>query len=304
VRQLTRPGPAAEATSPPTALRQLGLLVHPTRRIDRVLAEIDAWAEAHGAAVGQVPVDGQERRVAAPVEAAACDLLLAVGGDGTALIALHVAAPIGRPVLGVACGSIGALASVTAERLSWALDEIAAGRWTVVPVPGLNVRWTEGQGQVAINDLAIVRDGPQQTVVSITVDDVVYARVAGDGLVVATALGSSAYNMAAGGPILAPGAEGMTITPLAAHGGLAPPLVAGTGSQVTLSVEPGHGGVRYEVDGRRAPGDGHVLTVSHRDEFAKLVRLAGEEPRLTGLRRRGLVLDSPRALVRGNRSAD
>jgi NAD+ kinase len=282
----------------------LGLLVHPTRRIDRVLAEIGAWASANGSTIGQVVVDGQPRRVAEPVDAAACDLLLAIGGDGTALVALHVAAPSGRPVLGVACGSVGALASVTAERVPWALDEIASGRWTAAAVPGLDVRWNEDDGEVAVNDLAILRDGPQQTIVSVTVDDVLYAQVAGDGLVVATALGSSAYNMAAGGPILAPGAQGMTITPLAPHGGSCPPLVAGVASEVTLQVEPGHGGVRYELDGRRAATPGHVLTIRHREEFAKLVRLAGEEPRLTGLRRRGLVTDSPRVLVRGTRPVD
>ena len=55
-----------------------------------------------------------------------------------------------------------------------------------------------------------------------SVDDVLYARVAGDGLVVATPLGSSAYTMAAGGPILAPGAEGIAVTPLAPHGGVCP----------------------------------------------------------------------------------
>jgi NAD+ kinase len=286
------------------ALRQLGLLVHPTRRIDRVLAEIEAWASANEATVGQVQVDGQSRRVAEPVDAAACDLVLAIGGDGTALIALHAAAPSARPVLGVACGSIGALTSVTAERMPWALDQIASGRWTAAAVPGLDVRWDEEQRGVAINDVAIVRDGPQQTIVSITVDDVLYARVAGDGLVVASALGSSAYNMAAGGPILAPGADGMTITPLAAHGGSCPPLVAGTASQVTLQVEAGYGGVRYELDGRRMSGTGRALTIRHRPDFAKLVKLAGEEPRLTGLRRRGLVADSPRVLVRGTRSVN
>lgn len=268
-----------------------------------MLAAIAAWASEHGTTVGQVRVAGQERHVADPVEAGACDLLVALGGDGTALIALHEAAPIGRPVLGVACGSIGALAAVTADRVAWALDEIAAGRWTAAAVPGLDVSWGDGRGAVAINDLAIVRDGPQQTIVSVTVDDVLYVQVAGDGLVVATELGSSAYSMAAGGPILAPGAHGVTVTPLAPHGGSAPPLVAGTASRLTLRVEPGFGGVRYELDGRRTADVGDVLTVRHRDDYAKLIRVAGEEPRLTGLRRRGLVLDSPRVLVRGIRAA-
>ena len=282
----------------PSRLRRLGLVVHPTRPIERVLEEIHAWASAHGQTVGQVQIPGQTREVADPVDAAACDLLLGIGGDGTALSALHAGAPTSRPVLGVACGSIGVLTSVSAERVGWALEQIATGRWTPVAVPGLEVAWDEALGGVAINDVSVVRDGPGQIMVSITVDDTLYAQLAGDGLVVATALGSSAYTMAAGGPILASGAEGLVVTPLAAHGGSCPPLVAGNASHLTLTIEPGYGGVRYELDGRPTAVEGPLLTVRHRESYATLVTLAEEEPRLTGLRRRGLVLDSPRAQLR------
>lgn len=287
---------------PNSALRRLGLVVHPTRHIERALEEIGAWASAQGVTVGQVPVPGQTRQVADPVEAAACDLLLGVGGDGTALTALHAGAPRSRPVLGVACGSIGVLTSVSAERVAWALEQFAAGRWTAVAIPGLEAAWGEAHGGVAINDVVLVRDGLGQIMVSTTVDGVLYARVAGDGLIVATALGSSAYTMAAGGPILAPGAQGMVVTPLAPHGGSCPPLVAGNASHLTLMIEPGYGGVRCELDGRPTTIAGSLLTVRHRRDYATLVTLAEEEPRLTGLRRRGLVLDSPRMIVREIRS--
>jgi NAD+ kinase len=267
------------------------------------LEYIEGWAGEHDAEVGQVRVDGQTRRVADAVDPGACDLLVAVGGDGTTLAALHAAAPVSRPVLGVACGSIGVLTSVTAGEVTSALDSFDGGSWTPVDVPGLDLAWGGESGQVAINDVAVLRDGPGQALVSVTVDDVLYARVAGDGVVVATALGSSAYTMAAGGPILAPGADGVVVTPLATHAGSCPPLVAGADCEVTLAIEPGYGGVRYEIDGRIASVAVDDLTVRLRPAYATLVRLAGEEPRLTGLRRRGLVLDSPRVLAREARAA-
>jgi NAD+ kinase len=284
-------------------LRRVGLVVHPTRPVQGVLDEIAAWADGHGIAVGQAPARGQTRQVADPVDAASCDLLVGVGGDGTALAALHAGAPKSIPVLGIACGSIGVLTSVTAERVGWALDQIASGRWTPLVVPGLHVAWGEADGDVAINDVAVVRDGVGQIVVSVAVDDVLYAELAGDGVVVATALGSTAYTMAAGGPILAPGADGMVVTPLATHGGSCAPLVAGVGSTVTVTVAPGHVGARCELDGHRSPMEGKLLTVRHRPGYATLVTLAEEEPRIAGLRRRGLVRDSPRALVRDVRAA-
>jgi NAD+ kinase len=102
----------------------------------------------------------------------------------------------------------------------------------------------------------------------------------------------------------------MVLTPLAPHGGACPPLVTGPDSELSLAVEPGFGGVRYEVDGRREPiechreqtEDSRDLAVRRAPTYAALVTFAGDEPRLTGLRRRGLVLDSPRVLVRRNRA--
>src|SRR5437764_7109188 len=89
----------------------------------------------------------------------------------------------------------------------------------------------------------------------------------------------------------------MAVTPRAPHGGASPPLVAGADSRLAVEVEVRWGGARAEVDGIRRPVAGRLLTVTHRGHYATLVRLADEESRLAGLRRRGLVVDSPRVLV-------
>jgi NAD+ kinase len=280
---------------------QLGLVVHPRRAIDRALDSISAWASKNGAAVGQVAIPEQARRVAEPVEVESCDLLVAVGGDGTTLAALHAAAPVSLPVLGVACGSIGMLTSVKADDAVAGLDQVAAGDWTPRSLPGLEIATAAGETGVAINDFAVVRNGIGQVIAAITVDGELYARTAGDGVVVASQLGSSAYTMAAGGPILAPGAEGMVVTPLAPHGGVAPSLVVGPQSQLGLSVDPGYGGIRCELDGQeRATPDGE-MTVSLCRDYATLVELHDQESMLSGLRRRGLVVDGPRILARDAR---
>jgi NAD+ kinase len=285
------------------ALAQLGLVVHPRRDIAGPLDSIADWGSRNGVAIGQVAIAGQARRVAEPVEVEACDLLLAVGGDGTTLAALHAAAPASLAVLGVACGSVGVLTSVHAGQLVAGLDQVAAGTWTPRSLPGLEVATEAEPVGVAINDFAVIRNGVGQVIVSITVDRELYARTAGDGVVVASQLGSSAYTMAAGGPLLAPGAQGMVVTPLATHGGVAPPLVVGPDSRVGLTVEPGYGGIRCELDGQeRGRGKPTAeMTVSLRPTYATLVELHDQESMLTGLRRRGLVVDSPRILARDAR---
>jgi NAD+ kinase len=279
----------------------VGLVVHPRRDVEAALAATRAWTAAHGVELCQVLIPGQSRRVADPVDVASCDLVTALGGDGTALAALHAAAPASRPVLGVACGSIGVLTSVPAESLPAALDRVAAGKWSERRLPALEIAGG-ADALLAINDFAVVRNGTGQVITEIRVDDELYARAAGDGLVVATPVGSSAYTMAAGGPILAPGAQGFVVTALDQHGGVSPPLVVGPDSGLSLSVHPGYGGSRFEVDGQEVAMEAFEVTARLRRDYASLVTLAGEEPLLTGLRRRGLVVDSPRILVRDARA--
>src|SRR4051794_2804231 len=93
----------------------IGLVVHPRRDLGKALATVREGAETHDAAGGQVHTPGQEREVAPAGEAESTDLVIALGGDGTALAALRAAAPHDRPVLGVACGSLGALTATTAD---------------------------------------------------------------------------------------------------------------------------------------------------------------------------------------------
>jgi NAD+ kinase len=298
----TRPhgrAPAAHALK----LRRLGLVVHPRREIETAMDNARAWALANGAEVVQIRVSGQERVVADPGEVASCDLVLAVGGDGTALHALHAAAQVDRPVLGVACGSLGALTATAADDLVDALDRIAAGGWSPRRLPGLQIAGPDGLSRVAINDVVVVRRGASQVIVSILVDDQVYVRYAGDGIVVATPAGSSAYTLAAGGPILAERSDGIVLTPLAPHGGCCPPLVVGSASRVRLVIEPGYGGARMEVDGQAEEEQPTELSAARIEDYATLVGLGDAEPLLAGLRRRRILIDSPRVLARDDRAA-
>ena len=280
----------------------VGLVVHPRRDIEPALHTVIEWAAKHRMAVGQIQIPGQSRTIADPVDVASCDLVIAIGGDGTALAALHAATPVSRPVLGIACGSIGVLTSVPSEELGSALEQVAAGDWIPQRLPGLDIAVGGEELAVAINDVAVVRSGAGQVIVAITVDDELYARTAGDGLVVATPLGSTAYTMAAGGPIVMPQVPSMVLTPLARHGGVSPPLVVGPECRVSLVIESGYGGSRIEVDGQLLAERALDATVRLRDEYATMVTLADQERLLTGLRRRGLVTDSPRVLVRDKRA--
>jgi NAD+ kinase len=304
VRVNTRPHPAQPAEDGPAlALRRLGLVVHPRREIDTALDRARDWARANGAEIVQIPVSGQERVVADPGEVASCDLVLAVGGDGTTLHALHAAAAVNRAVLGVACGSLGALTAVSAEEVAAALDRVAAGEWSPRRLPGLQVTAEGTPARVAINDAVVVRRGASQVIVTVCVDGQLYVRFAGDGVVVATPAGSSAYTLAAGGPVLSEFSDGVVLTPLAPHGGCCPPLVVGSASTVELQIEPGYGGYRLEFDGQVSDEQPGEVRASRIESYATLIGLGDAEPLLAGLRRRKILIDSPRVLARDDRAS-
>jgi NAD+ kinase len=259
------------------------------------------WSVRAGAEVVQVPVPVMTRRLAPEAPAETCDLIVSIGGDGTMLAAARVGMTNARPVLGIACGSLGVLARVAPAGLAAALDHFAAGEWAAEPLPGLEVLRAGQTPLVALNDVSVMRAGIGQIRVAIEVDGMLYGRVAGDGVVVATALGSSAYSLAAGGPVLHPGVAGFVITPLPTHGGQVPPLVLGPASRAVLQVAGGFGGARLELDGQIVTGAPERLEAMLRPDVARLVALPGQAPLLAVLRDRRVIRDSPRILAEGHR---
>src|SRR5688500_658283 len=284
---------------------RIGLAVHPRRELENALATVRDWAERQGAEVVQIA--GNAREVAPRGEPGDCDLAIALGGDGTTLAALHAAAPAGRPVLGVACGSLGALTSVTADKLDDALDRVAAGDWAPRALPALTAERDGAEPLHALNDLVLVRAGAGQVLVEVPVDGERFVGFGGDGVVAATPLGSTAYTLAAGGPMVAPGGTALVLTPLSPHGGVCPPLVASGANELSVTLDPGHGGARVEVDGQIEDVLERLEPVAFplqlEPGFATLVSFGEEETMITGLRRRRILLDSPRVLAREERDA-
>lgn len=280
-----------------TALHRIGLVVHPTREIEEPLRAIQAWVGDAGVDLVQVSVGRHEREVAPPGAIEDCELVVAIGGDGTTLAAMRAAVPAELPVLGVACGSLGVLTTTPADAVARALTRFREDRWHAVRLPALEVSWENGPGLFALNDIAVVRAGQGQVRTTARVDGVEFGRFAGDGCIVSTPVGSSAYALAAGGPLLTPDTKAFLLTPLSVHGGFCPPLVLGGHAELELEITAGYGGARLEIDGQVDGERSGAVSVRLRQEVASVVRFADHEPFLSGLRRRQIIIDSPRILA-------
>lgn len=283
-------------------MERVGVLVHPTRQVQGALEVLRRWTQDRGLQLVQIPA-GEQPPVAPPGEVSACDLIAALGGDGTVLKAVHAAGNTRTPVLGVAYGSLGVLTTVSERELSAGLDLFAAGEWLARHLPALELAADTGRVAWAINDVAVARRGSTQVVVDVFLDQELYVRLAGDGIVIATPLGSSAYSMAGGGPLLVDGTNAFVCTPLAMHGGSAPPLIVPDDRELTLEIHPGHGGFDLEIDGLRVDTEAERFSVSSQHEYATLVALDNSSSGLTWLRERGLISDSPRVAARESRAS-
>jgi NAD+ kinase len=297
---VSSPQPGVGA-GPGHAPRRIGLVVHPSRTVDQPLRLVREWTEDHGVEIVQVPAAYSQRRIADEGEPSTSDLIVSIGGDGTTLAALRCAATAQRPVLGIACGSLGALATVAVRDVTRSLERFSRGEWQPRAVPGLAVTREEGEPLFALNDVAIVRAGGGQVRVTARVDGTLYARIAGDGAIVSTPIGSSGYAISAGGPLLAVGLDGFVFTALPKHGGFAPPLVIAPQSVLELEVVAGFGGARLEVDGQVAADRARTLTIRFREGMATMVSFPDQETLLAGLRRRGIIVDSPRVAADNDR---
>jgi NAD+ kinase len=283
---------------------RVAIVVHPTRPVDGALETLRRWSEEHGLEMVQLQVPGGPmRQLAKPAGLQSGDLLVALGGDGTVLSALRASAPANAPVLGVACGSLGALTAVDADALNGALERVGRGDWTALRLPALAIHHGHARDEWAVNDFVVVRRGAGQALVDVYLDDELYVRLAGDGLVVASPLGSSAYSMASGGPLLAPGTLALVCTPLAMHGGNAPPLVVPATRSVRVVVHPSFAGFEIEIDGHAYPLKSLDYRLSLHREKLTLVTFGELGLGLTGLRKRRLIIDSPRVMARDARTA-
>ena len=133
------------------------------------------------------------------------ECVVAIGGDGTVLRALHTAMLVsGKPVFGMRVGnSRGYLAnSAFVDDLEARLS--AAVRYSFHPLR-VTVEDSSGvqRSLTSINDVSLVRRTRQAAKLVVSIDGTRYGTMfVGDGIVVATPLGSTAYNLSAGGAIL------------------------------------------------------------------------------------------------------
>ncbi len=211
-------------------LQRIALVVHHGR--PDALVAAGAMVERLHAAGHSVWVDSSGHDVAShpnifdsqPMDTA--DLVVAIGGDGTVLRAVHMVAPSRIPILGINSGRLGYLTQAELVDRDDVLDRLLAGEveggWSVEERMMISVTATDDSGNTTthqvLNEVVVEKLNSGNTVdLHVDIDSRPFISFATDGLIVATPTGSTAYSLSARGPVVSPRHRAMLLTPVAPH---------------------------------------------------------------------------------------
>jgi len=174
---------------------------------------------AFTAARAQGPEEALARLVAryGNVPAKEADVIVALGGDGLMLEALHRVLGTQMPVYGMNCGSVGFMMNEyneddLPERISRAQSSLLHPlRMHAITASGVV------EEAMALNEVSLLRQGRQAAKIRISVDHTErLAELSCDGVLISTPAGSTAYNLSAHGPIIPLSANLLPLTPISA----------------------------------------------------------------------------------------
>jgi len=207
------------------------------------------------------------------------DLVIALGGDGTILRAVHEFPDI--PVLGFNLGGLGYLSAVGEPDFNAALQLLSEGRYTISERILLEVNGNFA----ALNDIVISRElSGHSALLELTANGQTVTTYMADGLIFATPTGSTAYSLAAGGPVVLPDSSSIVVTPINPHALAVRPLVVRDDVEFTVTARSRSAGNPLKI-GVYADGEsvlkleaGETIAIRRSARTAKLVELEGYDP--------------------------
>ncbi|MYI56945.1 MAG: NAD(+)/NADH kinase [Acidimicrobiia bacterium] len=265
-------------------MARFALVVHPRRPPARLLAqELAGWLVAEG---HDVLLPGPDAHSAdlpnlacADEDVGEADLVVSLGGDGSILRAVRLAADAGVAVLGVNFGELAYLAEVEPGDARSAIDRWLAGEFGIIERMRLAVRVSTAGGVAAgtslgaLNEAVVEKlDRGRSVRLSLSVDGRHFTTYRADGLIVASPTGSTAYSLSVQGPILAPTHQALVVTPVSPHSLFDRSLVLPPATTLRIDVESEHpAAVSIDGDVCRVLHPGGTVECTASERPARLV---------------------------------
>ena len=184
-----------------------------------------------------------------------CDVLFAIGGDGTILSTVRRLEQNMKPIMGIHIGGLGFLSECTEKNLKESINSILNNEYLVSQRMLLEVQVSPpddaNQTLWALNDI-VIDHGPSARLLKaeVQVSNHYLNTFEGDGVIFSTPTGSTAYSLSAGGPIIYPSMDSITVTPICPHSLSARPIVLRSTETITMSFPEPYDGISLTVDGQ------------------------------------------------------
>ena len=212
-----------------------------------------------------------------------CDIIVAIGGDGTIIRASQYAAEYNKPILGINAGRLGFLAGLEKQELHL-LRNLFDGNYTTDKRMMLKViHYSEDKIEnefYCLNDCIIARG----TSLKLCEIEASYNKgkinnFIADGIIVATPTGSTAYSLSAGGPVVDTAIESLILTPVCPHSLFTRSMIFEADSVIKLRVSNNDISLPiFSCDGK--PGvilkENDYLEVKKADRATKLIKIKSD----------------------------
>lgn len=205
----------------------IGIVANPTKQdaAQHVLA-LQAAFEAGGASVllEEATADflGVTRGLPLLEVAAAAEVLVVLGGDGTILRTARLLGAAVKPLAAVNTGRLGFLTTATESEIGRFVEAILTNDYRLSHRSVVEAAFTCADGHESVeggmNEVTVTRGTFSRLIhLEVRLNGEFLNRYSGDGLIVATPTGSTAYSLSAGGPIINPAADVLCLTPICPH---------------------------------------------------------------------------------------
>ena len=171
-----------------------------------------------------------------------CDIVIAVGGDGSIIHAAKKACKYNKPILGVNAGNLAFMAGLEKNEISL-IKNLISGNYVTDNRMLLEVSVFDKDGNsivredFCVNDIAIAGGEPIKMVkLNVACDGNRINEYYADGIIISTPTGSTAYSLSAGGPVVDPRIESILLTPICTHSLFARSIVFDSNSEICVTV--------------------------------------------------------------------
>ena len=167
-----------------------------------------------------------------------CDVVIAIGGDGTIIRCSGLAAVCSKPVVGINCGRLGFMASLERSELGQLArlkdSELSGSRRMMLKA--LVYKGDKLKGTFhALNDVVISKCSNSKIAdFEVSKEGNIISSLRADGIIFSTPTGATAYSMSAGGPIIEPDLECIEFTQICPHSLFARSMIFSAGSELTV----------------------------------------------------------------------